>query len=116
MTPSIAHSGHESEAPNVAATSTNDIVAIIASSGKRCFFVDETYHRPSICLAVEVACYSSKKCGDALDAVELLKRELRGSSLQSIDKSLPFVSECDTTDVAISATLNQDGRPVPFMS
>ena len=83
---------------------------------KGAFFVDETYHRPSICLAVEVACYSSEKYGDALDAVELLKRELRGSSLQSIDKSLPFVSECDTTDVAISATLNQDGRPVPFMS
>ena len=29
---------------------------------------------------------------------------------------MPFVVECDALDVAISATLNQGGRPVAFMS
>ena len=29
---------------------------------------------------------------------------------------MPFVVECDASDVAISTTLNQGGRPVAFMS
>ena len=43
-----------------------------------------------------------------------LKSELRNSALQAIDESLPFV--VDASDVAVSATLNQGGRPVAFMS
>ena len=45
-----------------------------------------------------------------------LKSELRDGALQAIDESLPFVVECDASDVAVSATLNQGGRPVAFMS
>ena len=45
----------------------------------------------------------------ALDAFKLLKKELEGAALQSIDESRPFVVECDASEVAISATLNQGG-------
>ena len=45
-----------------------------------------------------------------------LKKEIARAALQSIDKNMPFVVECDTSNVAISATLNQGGRPVAFMS
>ena len=45
-----------------------------------------------------------------------LKKELERASLNPIDESLPFVIECDASEVAVSATLNQDGRPVVFMS
>ena len=54
--------------------------------------------------------------GSALATFVSLKSELRNSALQSIDESLPFVVECNASDVAISATLNQGGRPVAFMS
>ena len=46
----------------------------------------------------------------------LLKRELERATLQSIDESQPFVVECDASEFCVSATLNQCGRPVAFMS
>ena len=49
-------------------------------------------------------------------AFNTLKKELERSSLKPIDESLAFVVECDAPEVAVSATLNQDGRPVAFMS
>nr|XP_039261686.1 uncharacterized protein LOC120337851 [Styela clava] len=36
--------------------------------------------------------------------------------LSSIDEHVPFVVECDASEIAISATLNQGGRPVAFWS
>ena len=48
---------------------------------------------------------------------ESLKQDVANASLQAIDEDCrPFVVECDASDVAISATLNQAGRPVVFMS
>ena len=46
----------------------------------------------------------------------LLKNELSNAALQSIDKCLLFAVECNASDVAISATLNQGGKLVAFMS
>ncbi|XP_064080604.1 uncharacterized protein LOC135197465 [Macrobrachium nipponense] len=53
---------------------------------------------------------------EALQAFELLKQELEGATLHSVDVNLPFEVECDASEVAVSAVLNQSGRPVAFMS
>ena len=45
-----------------------------------------------------------------------LKESIASATLQAIDESVPFTVECDASDVAVSATLNQNGRPVAFMS
>ena len=45
-----------------------------------------------------------------------LKEELSKVTLSAINEDVPFIVECDTSDVAISASLNQHGRPVAFMS
>ena len=52
----------------------------------------------------------------ATAAYNLLKKELEKAALQSIDESCSFVVECDASEVAILAMLNQGGRPVAFMS
>ena len=52
----------------------------------------------------------------ALQVFQLLKQELESDALHSIDESKAFVVECDASEVAVCATLNQGGRPVAFMS
>ena len=64
----------------------------------------------------ETKIFPVSKDTKALHAFELLKQELENTALHSIDESKPFVVECDASDIAISATLNQGGRPVAFMS
>ena len=45
-----------------------------------------------------------------------LKEELSKVTLSAINEDVPFIVECDASDVAISASLNQHGRPVAFLS
>jgi len=52
----------------------------------------------------------------AWKAFESLKKQLEAVTLRAIDEPLPFVVECDASEVALSATLNQTGRPIVFMS
>ena len=51
-----------------------------------------------------------------VNVFESLKTELAEAAMQAIDENVPFTVETDASDFAISATLNQDGRPVAFHS
>ena len=52
----------------------------------------------------------------ALKAFDELKAELAEVSLGVIDETAPFVVETDASNFALSATLNQNNRPVAFFS
>ena len=52
---------------------------------------------------------------DATAAYNLLKKELEKATLHSIDESCSFIVECDASEVAISAMLNQEGQPMAFI-
>ena len=47
---------------------------------------------------------------------QCLKESIASATLHAIDESIPFTVECDASDIAVSATLNQNDRPVAFMS
>ena len=53
---------------------------------------------------------------EALQALKTLKQDLTSDAFNVIDERLPLVLETDASDNAISATLNQEGRPVAFFS
>ena len=53
---------------------------------------------------------------EAMAAFELLKKDLRNVTLMSIDEDQDFVVETGASNVAISAQLNQYGKPVAFFS
>ena len=48
-----------------------------------------------------------------LQEFQILKKDI--AALSSIDEESLFVIGCNESDVAVSATLNQSGRPVAFM-
>ena len=43
-----------------------------------------------------------------------LKSELADATLASVDENAPFTLEINASDVAVSAVLQQNGRPLPF--
>ena len=49
-------------------------------------------------------------------AFQTLKKDLGDVRLISIDEDRSFVLETDASNVAISATINQDGKSVAFFS
>ena len=53
---------------------------------------------------------------EALSSFKNLKSELINVSLGVIDENAVFVDETDASNVAVSATLNQNGKPVAFYS
>ena len=53
---------------------------------------------------------------EAMRSFKLLKSELAEVSLGIIDENILFVVETDASNFALSATLNQNNRPVAFFS
>ena len=52
----------------------------------------------------------------AATAFQQLKNDIANATLEVINEQLPFVVETDACDNAISATLNEQNRPVAFFS
>ena len=53
-------------------------------------------------------------CVEAKKAFHGFKKDIENSFVQSIDESLSLELECDASDIAIAAVLNQAGRRVAF--
>ena len=52
----------------------------------------------------------------AVSAFETLRSNLSSACLHCINDEEPFTVECDASDLAIGATLDENGHPVAFMS
>ena len=52
----------------------------------------------------------------AVEAFESLKKTIEHAAVTTIDETIPFEVETDASEVALAATLNQNGRPVSFFS
>ena len=53
---------------------------------------------------------------DCMNAFNSLKKELEEAALVTVDYTTPLTLESDASDIALAATLNQNGRPVAFFS
>ena len=53
---------------------------------------------------------------EACAAFSRIKADIAKASMHAVDEDIPFQVECDASDFALAATLNQAGRPVAFFS
>ena len=52
---------------------------------------------------------------EVTDTFNNLKKELESAVLTMVNPKIPLTVESDASDLAISATLNQEGRPVTIL-
>ena len=62
------------------------------------------------------SCKSFPLPSEAVEAFHYLKQMVEESSVMAIDEAVPFEVQTDASDIALAATLNQQGRPVAFWS
>ncbi len=62
------------------------------------------------------SCKSFPLSQEAKEAFEGVKKIIAEAIVSAIDESIPFEVETDASEVALAATLNQNGRPVAFFS
>ena len=53
---------------------------------------------------------------NVLESFHKIKQELESAAIVTIEPGVPLVVETDASELAIAATLNQNGRPVAFFS
>ncbi len=62
------------------------------------------------------SCKSFPLSQKAIQAFQNLKKMVEEALVGAIDESVPFEVETDASEVALAATLNQNGKPVAFFS
>ena len=70
----------------------------------------------SNCIKPLTCCKSFPLSPEAVTIFDSLKKIVEEAFVTAIDETIPFEVETDASDVALAATLSQDGRPVAFFS